>query len=103
MVNAVVKMVGKENVVKSIRVSLPYYNFLQSISIKTKKPLHFINKTEHAVHSYAATKGCIDCNFKNAEQCWLILNNADPANAKPLFQKPKKASVVQMRGEHRNC
>ena len=28
------------------------------------------NKTEHAVHSYAAGKGWIHCNVKNAEQCW---------------------------------
>ena len=39
-----------------------------------------INKTEHAVHSYAAGKGWIYCNAKNAEQCWefwTMLRNAE--------------------------
>ena len=42
-----------------------FYHSLVKSSIGTPKDMK--NKTEHAVHPYAAGKGWICCNSKNAE------------------------------------
>ena len=49
------------------------------------------NKIEHVLHSYAANKGWIDFNIKNAEQCkesWAVqgmLSNANCPNCGALL------------------
>ena len=54
------------------------------------------NKIEHTVHSYAADKGWIYYNAKNAKQCWecwVMLRNADVTVAEPLPLKPKRQAL----------
>ena len=42
-------------------------------------PFFKMNKTEHAVHSYAAGIGWINSNAKNAQQCPAMFSNAKNA------------------------